>query len=108
MGKPRMTLHSLVVLKVFANDPLDEHYGLEICRAAGLPGGTIYPILARFEQAGWLTSIWEQIDPVAAGRRPRRLYRLTPSGAEQARQALTEAQQTLFTPPVPGPRPEPA
>jgi PadR family transcriptional regulator, regulatory protein PadR len=88
MGKPRMTLHSLLVLKVFANDPLDEHYGLEICRTAGLPGG--------------------KIDPVAAGRRPRRLYRLTPSGAEQARQALTEAQQTLFTPPIPGPRPEPA
>jgi PadR family transcriptional regulator, regulatory protein PadR len=108
MGKPRMTLHSLLVLKVFSNDPLEEHYGLEICRAAGLPGGTIYPILARFEQTGWLTSTWEDIDPVAAGRRPRRFYRLTPSGAEQARQALTEAQQALSISPVPGPRPEPA
>ena len=108
MGKPRITLHSLLVLKVFSNTPLEEHYGLEICRAAGLPGGTIYPILARFEQAGWLTSTWEQIDPVAAGRRPRRLYRLTPSGAEQARQALAEARQTLSISPVPGPRPEPA
>src|SRR5512133_3366611 len=95
MGKPRMTLHSLLVLKVFSNSPLEEHYGLEICRTAGLPGGTIYPILARFEQAGWLTSTWEQIDPAVAGRRPRRFYRLTPSGAEQARRALTEAQQTL-------------
>ncbi len=108
MGTPRMTLHSLRVLKVFANAPLEEHYGLELCRAAELPGGTIYPILARFEQAGWLTSTWEQIDPVAAGRRPRRLYRLTSSGAEQARQALSEAQQTLFPSPVAGPRPEPA
>jgi PadR family transcriptional regulator PadR len=102
MVKPRMTLHSLFVLKVFSNAPLEDHYGLEICRSAGLPGGTIYPILARFEQAGWLTSTWENIDPVAAGRRPRRLYRLTPSGAEQARQALTEARQTLFTPPSQG------
>ena len=104
-----MTLHALLVLKVFANAPLEDHYGLEICRAAGLPGGTIYPILARFEQAGWLTSTWEQIDPVAAGRRPRRLYRLTPAGAEQAKQALTKAQQSLSTSPipVPGPRPQP-
>jgi DNA-binding PadR family transcriptional regulator len=108
MGKPRLTLPSLLVLKVFANAPLEEHYGLEICRTAGLPGGTIYPILARFEQAGWLASTWEQIDPVAAGRRPRRLYRLTPSGAEQVRQALAEAKQALFPSPVAGPRPEPA
>ena len=103
-----MTLHSLLVLKVFANAPLEDHYGLEICRAAGLPGGTIYPILARFEQAGWLKSTWEQIDPVAAGRRPRRLYHLTPAGAEQAKQALAEAQRRLSTSPVPGPRPQPA
>lgn len=108
MGTPRMTLHSLLVLKVFANAPLEEHFGLEICRTAGLPGGTIYPILARFERAGWLTSTWEKVDPVAAGRRPRRLYRLTPSGAEKARQALAEAQETLFKSPSPGPRPEPA
>jgi PadR family transcriptional regulator, regulatory protein PadR len=108
MGKPRITLHALLVLKVFANAPREEHYGLEICRTAGLPGGTIYPILARFEQAGWLTSTWEQIDPVVAGRRPRRLYHLTPAGADQARQALTEAQQSLSTSPVHGPRPQSA
>jgi PadR family transcriptional regulator PadR len=103
-----MTVQTLAVLKVFANAPAEDHFGLEICRAAGLPGGTIYPILARLEGAGWLTSTWEQIDPVAAGRRPRRFYRLTPSGAEQARQALTQAKQVLFIRPVPGPRPEPA
>jgi PadR family transcriptional regulator PadR len=109
MGKrPRMTFQTLLVLKVLANAPTEEHYGLEICREAGLPGGTIYPILARLEQAGWLSSAWETIDPVTAGRRPRRFYRLTPSGAEQARQALTKAQQALLTPPRPGPRPTPA
>jgi PadR family transcriptional regulator PadR len=103
-----MTLQTLAVVKVFANAPTESHYGLEICREAGLPGGTIYPILARLEQLGWLTSTWEDLDPVVAGRRPRRLYWLTPSGAEQARQAFIQAQQALPTLPFPGSPPLPA
>jgi DNA-binding PadR family transcriptional regulator len=103
-----MTLQTLAVLKVFANAPTEAHYGLEIGRAAGLPGGTVYPILARLEQLGWLASSWENLDPVAAGRRPRRLYQLTPSGAEQARQAFVQAQQALPTLPHPGSPPLPA
>jgi DNA-binding PadR family transcriptional regulator len=46
--------------------------------------GTLYKALARLEQAGLLTSSWE--DPglgEAEGRPRRRLYRVTPSG-EQA------------------------
>ena len=93
---PRITLHTLAVLGVLAEAPLNEHYGLEICRAAGLPGGTIYPILARLEKAGWLTSAWEEIDPVAEGRRPRRYYRLTRSGAERAQEARQQAARSLW------------
>jgi PadR family transcriptional regulator PadR len=31
-------------------DPTQEMYGLQICQAAGLPSGTIHPILARLER----------------------------------------------------------
>jgi PadR family transcriptional regulator, regulatory protein PadR len=100
-----MTLQTLKVLKVFTNEPRTEHYGLEICRAAGLPGGTIYPILARLEDAGWLTSGWEDIDPVVAGRRRRRFYQLTPEGAERARRAFDDVERSLWSgrPAAPGP-----
>ncbi|WP_239139367.1 PadR family transcriptional regulator [Sphaerisporangium krabiense] len=63
-------------------------YGLELCAAAGLPSGTIHPILARFEGLGWLDSRWEEADPHEQGRPRRRYYKLTPNGAERARTAL--------------------
>ena len=92
---PQITLQTLKVLTVLVSDPLGEHYGLEIAEQAGLKSGTIYPILVRLEKHRWVTSNWEQIDPVAAGRRPRRYYRLSPYGAERARQHLQQARQVL-------------
>ncbi len=93
--EPRMTLSTLRVLAVLLADPIAEHYGLEVAQAAELAGGTLYPILARLETAGWLTSHWEDIDEAAEGRRRRRYYLLTDSGAERARQVLMEHEQTL-------------
>jgi PadR family transcriptional regulator, regulatory protein PadR len=92
-SEPRMTLQTLKVLNVLLAHPLGEHYGLEICHAADLPGGTIYPILVRLEQAGWLTSAWEDINEATEGRRRRRFYQLTGTGAQRARQAIQEANQ---------------
>jgi DNA-binding PadR family transcriptional regulator len=83
-----MTLPTQLVLRALVEEPSRELYGLEICAKAGLPGGTIHPILARLEQAGWLTSRWEENDPRDAGRPRRRYYRLAPDGAEVVRDAL--------------------
>jgi PadR family transcriptional regulator, regulatory protein PadR len=58
---------------------------------AGLPSGTIHPILARLETVGWLTSRWEEIDPRAEGRPARRSSRLTPDGLQLAKGALARA-----------------
>ncbi|MDQ3933645.1 MAG: PadR family transcriptional regulator [Actinomycetota bacterium] len=69
-------------------DPTADWYGLEVARQAGLPTGTIYPILARLEGARWLESTWEQVDPSNVGRPRRRLYRLTPHGVTAGRDAL--------------------
>jgi DNA-binding PadR family transcriptional regulator len=87
-----MTLQTQLVLRALLDEPSKERYGLELSDLVGLPSGTIYPILARLEQAGWVDSAWE--DPAAheAARRPRRrFYRLTPDGAEQARDALARS-----------------
>ena len=46
---PRMTLPTQLVLRTMLAEPTREMYGLEICEAAGLPSGTIHPILGRFE-----------------------------------------------------------
>jgi PadR family transcriptional regulator, regulatory protein PadR len=91
---PRMTLPTQLVLRALVNDPTREMYGLEICALAGLPSGTIHPILARLEAVGWLESRWEEIDPKAEGRPRRRYYRLSPDGLEFSRDALARAHET--------------
>ena len=90
-----MSVQTQAVLAALLQEPANERYGLEIAREAGLPGGTIYPILARLEGAGWLESFWEQIDPSAAGRRPRRYYRLTGPGEREGSKVLRETIERL-------------
>ncbi len=92
---PKMTLPTQLVLRALLKQPTKALYGLEICGAAGLASGTIHPILARLEGAGWLESSWEDINPRAVGRPRRRYYRLSPDGIEQARYALAHAHSSI-------------
>ena len=96
-----MTGQTLAVLRVLLDDPTGDHYGLDIAREINLKTGTIYPLLARLEQHGWLTSGKEQIDPSKEGRPARRIYRLTGVGESRARQTLEEHRRML----EPQPRP---
>jgi DNA-binding PadR family transcriptional regulator len=86
-----MTIPTQRVLEALLTDPGRELYGIEIGDAAALRSGTVHPILARLEGVGWLESRWEDVDPSAAGRPPRRYYRLTADGVESARAALARA-----------------
>lgn len=86
-----MTLSTQLVLQAFLQDPTRELYGLQIGAGAGLPSGTVHPILARLEGLGWMESRWEEIDPSVEGRPPRRYYQLTGSGAQDALEALARA-----------------
>ena len=110
MGKqagPRMTLPTQLVLRALLEDPSQEFYGLQVCARAGLPSGTIHPILARLENWGWLESRWEAADTALEDGRPRRrYYRLNPDGAERARLALAKATVPLSN--LPGLQPRPA
>jgi DNA-binding PadR family transcriptional regulator len=90
-----MTLPTQLVLRALLERPTHPMYGLEIGREAGLPSGTIHPILARLEAVGWLTSTWEDIDPRMEGRPRRRYYQLSKDGAEQARYALAHAHSSI-------------
>jgi PadR family transcriptional regulator, regulatory protein PadR len=101
---PRMTLQTQMVLRQALLEPNREWYGLEMVQATSLPTGTVYPIITRLEQAGWITSRWESPAEQAedAQARPRRrYYRLTEDGAETARLALAAAHANRATTPVP-------
>ena len=92
-GGPRMTIPTQLVLRALLEDPARELYGVEIGSAAGLPSGTVHPILARLESLRWVESRWEDIDTRVEGRPARRYYRLTASGVESVRAALARAYQ---------------
>jgi PadR family transcriptional regulator, regulatory protein PadR len=91
----RVTLPTAAVLRQMLEDPVAEYYGFALAEATSFPSGTIYPILARLEAAGWLTSFWEDGDPAELERPRRRMYRLTGAGAHAAREALTTTQRLL-------------
>ena len=87
---PRLTQQSLRVLYVFLSDPTADLAGSNLFEETQLASGTLYPILMRLEEAGWLKSQWEKINPTGAGRPRRRLYRLTAVGHARASAALAD------------------
>ncbi|MFI5013427.1 MAG: PadR family transcriptional regulator [Hyphomicrobiales bacterium] len=93
---PRLSGPTLKVLKLFLEAPREKRSGAAISREAKLGSGTLYPLLARLEQAGWLASEWEEIDPSEAGRPRRRYYSLTALGQSKAKSAFDELQLPSF------------
>jgi PadR family transcriptional regulator PadR len=84
MQDVRITIQVLAVLDALLGN--QDRYGFELCQHTRLKSGTLYPILARLEQAGWITSEWES--DVGRGGPRRRYYRLTGEGATAARDEL--------------------
>src|SRR5438270_13904421 len=91
-SEPRMSGPTLRVLAAVMMSQRDELSGAEVGRQAKVASGTLYPILARLEQAKWLESHWEEGDPRLLGRPRRRLYRLTRLGAAKAGAAFQELE----------------
>ncbi|GAA0664815.1 hypothetical protein GCM10009548_36040 [Streptomyces malaysiensis subsp. malaysiensis] len=108
MSAVKVTPHTQTVLRALLGKGLDGKrrsmvvteglYGLELSRMSGLPNGTLFPILERLRQAGWVERYWEQDEIAEAEGRPRRrFYRITPKGADLAPHALAEATVTAPT-----------
>lgn len=58
-------------------------HGFDVSRATGLPSGTVYPALRRLEDAGFVTSAWEDHRLARdAQRPPRKYYEITAKGDE--------------------------
>jgi len=99
----KITVPVAKVLAALLAAPDGDHYGLQLMRQATLPSGTLYPILARLRNVGWVDAHWEDVDAGQAGRPARRYYRLTSAGVAQARTALAElhAQTSVNGPSTP-------
>lgn len=85
----RITAPFLDVVEAFLDSGGDELHGWAIIKASGRGGPTVYKILERMTEMGWVTARWE--DRSAEPNKPRRrFYRLTGDGVARSRQLLAE------------------
>jgi len=71
---------TLKILNNLAAAPRGLH-GYALMQACALASGTLYPILKRLSDRGWLEKTWES--GVEETGPPRRIYTLTPLGLAQ-------------------------
>ncbi|MFG1820624.1 PadR family transcriptional regulator [Kribbella sp. NPDC049174] len=75
------------VLRVLLDDPDARHWGYDLMKTAGLKSGTLYPLLSRLQDEGYVESRWEE----PTGDRPgpiRKYYVLTEDGQRFSRKVL--------------------
>lgn len=94
----RMTGPVLKVLAMLVEAYPKQISGSDVFNKTKMFSGTLYPILARLLQAGWVDSEWEDVDPAEAGRPRRRLYRLTNSGLGFAKREIASIHAVTSPP----------
>lgn len=87
------------VLSEFLENLDQPQYGFDLMRRCGLASGSLYPILARLERAGWIVGKVEEVDPAHEARPPRKYYRLTGHGVVEATRELAVLSAKLRLPP---------
>jgi DNA-binding PadR family transcriptional regulator len=92
----RVTRSATRTLLVFLEAPRSWRHGYDLMKVADISSGTLYPLLARLTEDGWLESRWEEAE--RPGRPPRQLYRLTATGRVRAREALERARAAWLRP----------
>lgn len=70
---------------MFLGSPNTPRYGYELLRDTGMKSGSLYPILHRFEELGWVDG---KMHLSPGNRPPRRVYCLDASGRPGAQAAL--------------------
>ncbi len=89
--KPRSSRQANELLAAMANDAGRWRHGYELSQQTGLKSGTLYPLLMRLSDQGFLEARWAE--PERVGRPARHEYRLTDGGAALAREQAAEMGQ---------------
>ena len=89
--RPNQSVQTRALLRTFLDQPLAWRYGYELSKATKLQSGTLYPLLIRLGDQGFLESKW--VEPTQPGKPPRHAYRLTATGKALARSFDTAKQR---------------
>lgn len=74
----RLSPHTRLVLEALIAAGDRGVYGVQIAKQTGLKSGTLYPILIRLADRGWLDHRWQAAKQ--EGRPPRHIYTLAGKG----------------------------
>jgi PadR family transcriptional regulator PadR len=86
----RLSRSTLGVLAALLQSSSAWQYGYDLSRRTALKSGTLYPILMRLAERGWLETKWEFPEG-----KPRHMYRLTADGRQRARVIAKERQAEI-------------
>jgi DNA-binding PadR family transcriptional regulator len=84
------------VLGAFVDAGHIELTGADITERIGMLSGTLYPILIRFREAGWLADRWEDKEAFELKRPKKRFYRLTAVGQRAFERGEAKASSGVF------------
>jgi PadR family transcriptional regulator, regulatory protein PadR len=81
---PNVSKQTALLLATLLESPAAWRHGYGISQITGFKSGTLYPLLMRLEEQGFLESKWQETE--RPGGPPRHVYRLTGSGRALARE----------------------
>lgn len=91
----KLSNHAKTVLAQMLEGGAEWLYGYDIIRQTGVRSGTLYPMLIRFEERGFLEATW--LEPSEPGRPARHAYRLTQAGRELAKANVPDGEGRSFS-----------
>lgn len=94
----RVTAPTLDVVQVLLGSA-DPIWGLALAKAVERAPGTVYPILSRLEELGWIVGDWEGESDHSGPR--RRYYRLTEEGRAEAAALVAARARRVVSAPTP-------
>jgi PadR family transcriptional regulator PadR len=86
----RVTSNLVKVATVLLANPDKHHWGYQTSRAAGVRSATLYRLLTRLVEYGWVTDGWEDPNTLTVRRPPRRYYVLTDRGRVELTRIIEE------------------
>lgn len=90
---PRISKQTRLLLQELLSAPQSWRHGYDLSQETQIKSGTLYPLLMRLEEQGFLESRWEE--PEREGRPPRHAYRLTLGGLALAKALRQPALRKL-------------
>jgi PadR family transcriptional regulator PadR len=91
--RPNSSRQTRILIAAFLDRSHKWRHGYDLSKETGIKSGTLYPLLMRLCDQGFLEAVWQE--PDRSGLPPRHAYKLTVQGLmlaqEQARDAAAPA-----------------